>query len=147
MKKRNPQSKVIAPNGQLVSPCLHQRLMAFKPIIEQANAERITRSDLAGRLVWKGHALTECSAYKYVELLAIAWHHQQPYRKDVCREKLMQIVPPLIKKGWPIYKIAPLAGCSKDTVGRFCKEAQLVADGKRYTPKLRAKSRLPKVSK
>jgi hypothetical protein len=72
-------------------------------------------------------------------LLAIDWHHKQPYRKDVCREKLMKIVPPLIKKGWPIYKIAPLAGCSKDTVGRFCREIELTEDGKRYSPKLRAK--------
>ena len=135
MKKRNPQSKVVAPNGQLVSPKLFERLMAFKPIIEQANTERISRSDLAGRLVWQGQALTECSAYKYVELLGIPWHHQQPFREDVCREKLMKIVPPLVKKGWPIKHIAPLAGCSKDTVGRFIKEAQLIPDGTRYSPK------------
>jgi hypothetical protein len=64
MNKRKPQVKIVAPNGELISPCLNQRLMAFKPIIEQANAERITRPDLAARLVWQGQAVTECSAYR-----------------------------------------------------------------------------------
>ncbi len=135
MPKMKKENLVAAPNGQLISFKTHQRLMAFKPIIEKANAERITRPDLAGRLIWRGQAMTECTAYRYVQLLGIHWHHKQPYRKDVCRKKLERIVPSLVKKGWPIYKIAPLAGCSKDTVGRYMREAHLIPDGKRYSPK------------
>lgn len=123
------------PNGQLVTPKMYERLMAFKPVIEQANAERISRSDLAGRLIWRGVAMTEVTAYNYVELLGIDWHHKQAYRPTVCRKKLMKIVPGMFKKGAPIHQIAAKLGCSVSTVNRFIREAHLVDDDKRISPK------------
>lgn len=140
MPKMDKAKMKAAPNGQLVTPKMYERLMAFKPVIEQANAERISRSDLAGRLIWRGVAMSEVTAYDYVKLLGIDWHHKQPYRARVCRKKLMKIVPAMFKKGAAIHQIAAKAGCSVCTVNRFIREAHLVADGQRiclknYLPK------------
>lgn len=121
-----------APNGELISPSLYARIMAAKPILEQANAERITRSDAASRILIGGIPVTEVTAYNYVRLLNLSWHHQQPYRARVDRAKLVKLVPKLLKKGLEINQIAEQVGCSKDTVGRFIREAQLVPDGQRY---------------
>jgi hypothetical protein len=135
MPKMNKDKLKTTPNGELVSPKLHARLMAFKPVIEQANSERLTRSDLASRLILQGFAMSEVTAYNYVRMLGIAWHHQQPYRQRVSRDKLKKIVPGLLQKGLPIHKIAPKVGCSISTVNRFIREHQLVDDDKKICPK------------
>ena len=126
---------IAAPNGQLVTPKMYERLMAFKPIIEQANTERVSRPDLAARLILNGIPMSELTAYTYVELLGINWHHKQAYRAKVSRDKLKKIVPGMLQKGQPIHKIAAKIGCSVSTVNRFVREAQLVADDKRICPK------------
>jgi hypothetical protein len=46
---------------------------------------------------------------------------------------LAREVPKLLQKGLHIYEIAPVLNCSKDTIGRFLREAELIPDGKRYT--------------
>ena len=135
MPKMKKENLVAAPNGQLISPKMHKRLMAFKPIIEKANAERITRPDLAARLIWNGLPMSELTAYTYVDLLGIDWHHKQAYRAKVSRDKMQKIVPGMLQKGQPIHKIAAKLGCSVSTVNRYVREAQLVDDDKRICPK------------
>lgn len=135
MPKMNKDKLKTAPNGQQISPKMYERLMAFKPIIEKANEERITRPDLASRLVLGGVPMSELTAYTYVQLLGIDWHHKQPYRAKVSRDKLRKIVPALLKKGLCIHHIAPKVGCSISTVNRFIREEMLVADDKKICPK------------
>ena len=135
MPKMNKDKLKTAPNGELVSPKLYARLMAFKPVIEQANDERLTRPDLASRLILEGFPMSELTAYNYVRMLGIEWHHKQPYRHKVCRDKLKKTVPGLLKKGLPIHLIAPKVGCSVSTVNRFIREFELVADDKKICPK------------
>ena len=135
MPKMKKEKMKTAPNGELVSPKLYARLMSFKPIIEKANEDRISRPDLASRLILEGFPMSELTAYNYVKLLGISWNHQQPYRQTVSREKLSKLVPGLLKKGLSVKQIAPKAGCSVSTINRFIREAELVADGARISPK------------
>lgn len=128
-KKRTP---IAAPNGTLIQRSLHERLMQFKPVIEQANAERITRSDLAARIVIDGVPVSEVTAYNYVKLLGIEWNHRQDYRPPVNRKRLRRLVPPLLAQGLTFYAIAKKVGTSICTVARFVREEGLVEDGKRY---------------
>lgn len=127
---------MLAPDGTPVRPALHKRLMAVKAVIEKANNQRISRADLASRLVFDDVPVCEFTAYKYVKLLGIKWHHAQPYRPKVDREKLRQVVPAMLKQGMTFYQIAAQLGCSNHTIGRFAREEALVEDGKRYTAKL-----------
>jgi hypothetical protein len=124
------------PSGRLVRLGVYNRLLAFKPILEQANKERLTRGDAASRLIYGGVPVSEATAYKYVQLLGIKWHHRQDYRAKVDREKLRQLVPPLFKQGLTFYQIAVKVGCSNCTVARFIREEGLVEDGKRYVAPL-----------
>lgn len=121
-----------APNGQRIQRSLHERLLAVKPILEQANAERITRSDAASRIVIDGVAVSEATAYTYVRLLGIEWNHRQDYRPRVDRKRLRRLVPSLVAKGLTFYAIAEQVGCSISTVARFVREAGLIEDGRRY---------------
>lgn len=121
-----------APNGTPIRRSLFNRLLQFKPVIEQANAERITRCDLASRLVIDGVPVSEATAYHYVKLLGIKWNHRQDYRKPVDRERLRRLVPPLLAQGLTFYAIAKKVRTSICTVARFCREEGLVEDGKRY---------------
>lgn len=132
MPRLNKLTPCYAPNGEQITPKLYARVMAAKPVLEQANAERLTRSEAAARIIYGGIPVTEVTAYKYVRLLCLSWHHKQPYRARVDRAKLVREVPKLLKKGLEICQIAKLVGCSKDTVGRFMREARLVPDGQRY---------------
>lgn len=122
----------VAPNGTHIQRSLHERLLAFKPVIEQANAERITRSDLASRLLIDGIPVSEATAYAYVRLLGIEWNHRQDYRKPVNRKRLRRLVPQLIAQGLTFYAIAKKVGTSICTIGRFVREEGIVEDGKRY---------------
>jgi hypothetical protein len=135
MPKLNTDKLKTAPNGQLISPKMYERLMAFKPVIEKANEDRISRSDLASRLILDGFPMSELTAYTYVNLLGIDWHHKQPYRRRVCRKKLSKTVPNMLKKGLKSYEIAAKVGCSVCTINRFIREAELVADGVKICPK------------
>ena len=122
----------VAPNGTPVQRSLYNRLCEFKPVIEQANAERITRSELAARLLIDGIPVSEATAYAYVRLLGIEWNHRQDYRPPVNRKRLRRLVPPLLAQGLTFYAIAKKVGTSICTVARFCREEGLVEDGKRY---------------
>jgi uncharacterized protein YerC len=121
-----------APNGERIQRSLHERLLVVKPILEQANEERITRSDAASRIVIQGVAVSEATAYTYVRLLGIQWHHRQDYRPRHDRKKLRRLVTPLLAKGLTFYAIAAQVGCSISTVARFVREAGLIEDGRRY---------------
>lgn len=138
------QQRFKAPNGRVVIRSVYNRLLAYKPILEQANKERLTRAEAASRLLYDGVPVSEVTAYKYVEMLGIKWHHAQPYRAKVDRARLRQLVPPLLKQGLTFFQIAEKVGCSNCTVARFAREEGLVEDGRRYVAPLAKRGRQKK---
>jgi hypothetical protein len=138
------RKRFTAPNGERIQRSLHERLIAAKPVLEQANNERLTRSDAASRIIIDGIPVSEVTAYNYVRLLGIEWNHRQAYRPRLDREKLRRVVTPLFAKGLPLYRIAEKVGCSTSSVVRFVREEGMVDDDRRYVAPLAQRGRQKK---
>lgn len=143
MRTKYNMRLVAAPNGEFITPTNLARIMAFKTIIEKANEERLQRSEVASRLILGGTQVSELTAYRYIRLLGIKWHHARDYRKPIPRLALDRKVPPLLAQGHTMRTIAKRVGCSPATISRYCREAALVGDEERYCgaldPKLNRK--------